>query len=77
MIVRQIGHFFFEPKTYDEVNQATHEYKESLKVGVAPLRGGVTFQPCVIVTGNTNKEAAIRSRCNLLPSSLSHVAGSP
>jgi hypothetical protein len=33
MIVRQIGHFFFEPKTYDEVNQATHEFKESVKVG--------------------------------------------
>jgi hypothetical protein len=33
MIVRQIGHFFFEPKSYDEVNQATHEFKESVKVG--------------------------------------------
>lgn len=33
MILRQIGHFFFEPKSYDEVNQATHEYKESVKVG--------------------------------------------
>ncbi len=33
MIVRQIGHFYFEPKTYDAVNQATHEYKESVKVG--------------------------------------------
>jgi len=33
MIVRQIGHFFFEPKTYDQVNQATHEYKENVKVG--------------------------------------------
>src|ERR1700745_1088647 len=31
MIVRQVGHFWFEPKTYDEVNQATHEYKESVK----------------------------------------------
>jgi len=30
---RQIGHFFFEPKDYDEVNQATHEYKEKIKVG--------------------------------------------
>jgi hypothetical protein len=30
---RQIGHFFFEPKTYDEVNHATHEYKEDIKVG--------------------------------------------
>ena len=33
MILRQVGHFVFEPKTYDEVNQATHEYKESVKVG--------------------------------------------
>ena len=33
MILRQIGHFFFEPKTFDEVNDATHEYKESVKVG--------------------------------------------
>jgi len=30
---RQIGHFFFEPKEYDEVNQASHEYKEKIKVG--------------------------------------------
>jgi hypothetical protein len=30
---RQIGHFFFEPHTYDEVNQATHEHKEEIKVG--------------------------------------------
>lgn len=30
---RQVGHFFFEPKGYDEVNQATHEYKERVKVG--------------------------------------------
>ncbi len=33
MILRQVGHFFFEPKTYDAVNDATHEYKESVKVG--------------------------------------------
>jgi len=30
---RQIGHFFFEPKGYDEVNHASHEYKEKIKVG--------------------------------------------
>jgi hypothetical protein len=30
---RQIGHFFFEPKDYDVVNQATHEHKEAIKVG--------------------------------------------
>ncbi len=33
MTSRQCGHFFFEPKGYDEVNQATHEYKERVKVG--------------------------------------------
>lgn len=33
MTTRQAGHFFFEPKGYDHVNQATHEYKERIKVG--------------------------------------------
>ena len=33
MVIRQVGHFFFEPKGFDEVNQATHEYKEKVKVG--------------------------------------------
>ena len=33
MTSRQVGHFFFEPKGYDEINQATHEYKEEIKVG--------------------------------------------
>ncbi len=33
MTTRQTGHFFFEPKGYDEVNQASHEYKEAIKVG--------------------------------------------
>jgi len=33
MTLRQTGHFFFEPKTYDKVNEATHDYKESVKVG--------------------------------------------
>jgi hypothetical protein len=33
MTSRQAGHFFFEPKGYDEVNQATHEHKEDIKVG--------------------------------------------
>src|SRR5580704_10632678 len=30
---RQIGHFFFEPRGYDEDNQVSHEYKEQIKVG--------------------------------------------
>jgi hypothetical protein len=33
MTARQSGHFFFEPKGYDHVNQATHEHKEAIKVG--------------------------------------------
>ena len=33
MTTRQAGHFFFEPKGYDVVNCATHEYKEEIKVG--------------------------------------------
>jgi hypothetical protein len=33
MVLRQTGHFFFEPKTYDKVNEATHDFKESVKVG--------------------------------------------
>src|ERR1700684_3424588 len=33
MVSRQAGHFFFEPKGYDQVNQATHEHKEDIKVG--------------------------------------------
>jgi Protein of unknown function (DUF962) len=33
MVSRQIGHFFFEPKGYDELNHATNEYKEKIKVG--------------------------------------------
>ena len=33
MTLRQSGHFFFEPKGYDALNDASHEFKESIKVG--------------------------------------------
>src|SRR4051794_25688670 len=33
MTSRQAGHFFFEPKGYDAVNEVTHEYREEVKVG--------------------------------------------
>ena len=33
MVSRQIGHFFFEPKGFDDANQVTHEHKEAIKVG--------------------------------------------
>ena len=33
MVTRQSGHFFFEPHDYDQVNDASHEYKEEIKIG--------------------------------------------
>lgn len=33
MVTRQSGHFFFEPRDYDRVNDASHEHKEDIKVG--------------------------------------------
>jgi hypothetical protein len=33
MVSRQAGHFFFEPRGYDAVNQVTDAYKEEIKVG--------------------------------------------
>ena len=33
MVTRQLGHFVFEPKDYDQVNHATHAHKEDIKVG--------------------------------------------
>lgn len=33
MVTRQAGHFFFEPKGYDHVNELTHEHKERVKLG--------------------------------------------
>ena len=33
MCSRQIGHFFFEPKDYDDVNAVSHDYKEQIKIG--------------------------------------------
>jgi hypothetical protein len=33
MTTRQSGHFFFEPKGYDHVNDASHDHKEQIKLG--------------------------------------------
>jgi len=48
MVLRQTGHFYFEPKTYDEVNGASHEYKESVKVGYNLKRKVVLLSVWVI-----------------------------
>ena len=33
MTTRQAGHFFFEPRGFDHLNQVTDEHKEAIKVG--------------------------------------------
>ena len=33
MTSRQAGHFFFEPRGFDEVNQVSDEHKEAIKIG--------------------------------------------
>jgi hypothetical protein len=40
---RQIGHFFFEPKGYDEVNHTTFAHKEAIKVGFNLQRKVILF----------------------------------
>jgi hypothetical protein len=43
MTTRQVGHFFFEPKDFDIHNQATHEYKEDVKLGYNLKRKVILF----------------------------------
>ena len=49
MTSRQAGHFFFEPRGYDEVNQATDEYKEEIKVGYNIRRKIVLMSVWVLI----------------------------
>lgn len=47
MTTRQIGHFFFEPRGFDDVNNVTDEYKEAVKVGYNIHRKVVLIAVCV------------------------------
>jgi len=49
MTSRQAGHFFFEPKGYDQVNQATHAHKEAIKVGYNLRRKVVLMSAWVLL----------------------------
>jgi hypothetical protein len=51
MVSRQAGHFFFEPRGYDEVNQATDEYKEEIKIGYNIRRKVVLMGAWVLIPG--------------------------
>ena len=58
MTSRQVGHLVFEPKTYDAVNNASHEYKEEIKVGYNLRRKIVlmsvwAFSPLLLVIDPT------------------------
>jgi hypothetical protein len=46
---RQIGHFFFEPRSYDEVNQASFRHKEAIKVGFNLQRKVILFVAWIAV----------------------------
>lgn len=48
MSIRQVGHFFFEPKGYDTFNQASHEEKESVKVGYNLRRKVILLSLCAL-----------------------------
>jgi len=52
MVLRQIGHFFFEPKNFDAVNEASHEYKESVKVGYNLFRKLVLLSLWAVVSAS-------------------------
>ena len=49
MTSRQIGHFVFEPKSYDEYNKATQEYKEKIKIGYNLNRKRVLMSLFVLI----------------------------
>jgi hypothetical protein len=48
MTSRQIGHIVFEPKGYDHINKATHQYKEAIKVGYNLRRKGILLTAWVL-----------------------------
>jgi hypothetical protein len=49
MTSRQAGHFFFEPRGYDHINQATDEHKEAIKVGYNIRRKIVLMSAWVLI----------------------------
>ena len=49
MTTRQAGHFFFEPRGYDHVNQASDEHKEAIKVGYNIQRKIVLMAAWVLI----------------------------
>ena len=58
---RQIGHFFFEPKGYDEANGVSFEKKEEIKVGFNLKRKAILFAAWLSVPlGSGRQPVAVR-----------------
>ncbi len=49
MTSRQAGHFFFEPRTYDHVNDVSDEHKEDIKLGYNIRRKIVLMAAWVLI----------------------------
>lgn len=49
MTTRQAGHFFFEPRGYDQVNDMSDEYKEAIKVGYNIRRKVILMAAWVLI----------------------------
>ena len=64
MVSRQSGHFFFEPKGYDEVNHATHEYKEDDQGRLQPAAQGDSARRLGAVAARAVAEADVLRHCS-------------
>jgi len=49
MVTRQTGHYVFEPRGFDHVNQVSDEYKEEIKVGYNMSRKSILLTVWVLV----------------------------
>ena len=49
MVARQTGHYVFEPRGFDHVNQATDEHKEAIKVGFNMQRKNVLIAVWLLI----------------------------
>ena len=49
MTTRQIGHFFFEPRGFDEINGASFDEKERIKIGFNLRRKVILFSSWLLV----------------------------
>ncbi len=49
MSTRQIGHFVFEPRGFDTINNVSNEYKEAVKVGYNLNRKVVLLSVCALI----------------------------